>query len=222
MSPTSHAPPMKDVLSSRQTPDGKERHGFFSKQLKGARKEWAKLTFLVCAALGGGVTTHDRHSGSSVFSCSSSCQSTLVRPAFWFTTPELTTGSYYLQIDRADHFTVEFIDLDSEASPDGSTHAAVLGPAMYTAIVDSVQSRPHLGWFATDDTTMQSFQITQQGRGRSAFDYATKRVTDQDVWGVVIVNANATSGVWNAITTGSQWDRESTSYGTQCRMVVRA
>ena len=50
MSPTSHAPPMKDVLSSRQTPDGKDRHGFFSKQLKGARKEWAKLTFLVCSA----------------------------------------------------------------------------------------------------------------------------------------------------------------------------
>jgi len=117
-------------------------------------------------------------------------------------------GSYYLQIDRADHFTVELIDLDSEASPAGSTHPAILGPAVYTAVQNSLQSKPHLGWFASDPTTLQSFQITQDGRGRDAFEYATTRVNDQDVWGVVIINANATSGAWNGITSGASWERE--------------
>jgi len=36
------------------------------------------------------------------------------------------------------------------------------------------------------------------------------KVDNQDVWGVMIINANATSGVWNAITSGAQWTREST------------
>jgi hypothetical protein len=85
----------------------------------------------------------------------------------------------------------------------------VLGPAIYNAIQSSIQSRPHLGWFATDDTTLQSFQIAQEGRGRDAFEYAMQRVNNQDVWAVLIVNANATSGAWNAITSGSSWERES-------------
>lgn len=80
---------------------------------------------------------------------------------------------------------------------------------MYTAIQDSLQSKPHLGWYASDPTTIQSFRITPEGRGRDAFEYAQQRVSDQDVWGVVIVNANATSGAWNAITGGSTWERES-------------
>jgi len=33
-------------------------------------------------------------------------------------------------------------------------------------------------------------------------------VDNQDVWGVMIVNANATSGVWAAITSGAEWTRE--------------
>lgn len=50
MSPTDGAPKLKDVLSSREAPDGQKRYGLFSRELKDARKEWAKLALPVRVA----------------------------------------------------------------------------------------------------------------------------------------------------------------------------
>lgn len=118
-------------------------------------------------------------------------------------------GSYYRQIHRSPHLSIEILDLDSLASPQGSVHPAILGPA----IREQVQQKragelPTLGYYIADDTTAQQFQITQNGQGIDAFDYAVAKVDNQDVWGVMIVNANATSGVWDAITSGAEWTRE--------------
>lgn len=119
-------------------------------------------------------------------------------------------GSYYRQIQRSPHLSIEVIDLDSLASPVGSAHPAVLGPA----VREQVQTRlstplPNLGYYIADDAALQQFRLTTDGQGIDAFDYAMAKVDNQDVWGVVIVNANATSGVWAAITAGQEWTRES-------------
>jgi hypothetical protein len=216
MSLSDRGPTLKDVLSSREAPDGQKRYGFFSSELKNERKQWAKLALPVRATECKPVQRDARaecslcrRSGSSPSSCSSSCRSTLVRTTrSRAQATSLTTGSYYLQIPRAAHFTVQVIDLDSAASPSGATHPAILGPAVATAIDNQRQSLPHLGWLQADEATTQLFRLTSDGRGLDAFEYATDRVNNQDVWAVLIVNANATSGVWDAITSGAQWDRE--------------
>ncbi len=41
------APSPRQTILSRETVDGKKRYGFFAPELAQARKEWAKLTFLV-------------------------------------------------------------------------------------------------------------------------------------------------------------------------------
>jgi len=121
-------------------------------------------------------------------------------------------GSYYSQVPRATHFSIEVIDLDSLASPSGSVpHAAILGPAIRTAILQDETVAPHLGWYEDDQATLQQFRLSPTGQGVDPYEYGLKRVNNQDVWAVMIVNANATSGVWSALTSGSMWDRTLTS-----------
>jgi hypothetical protein len=119
-------------------------------------------------------------------------------------------GSYYRQIVRSPHLSIEILDLDSAASPSGSTHEAILGPAIRQQ-VQQVQAAglPTLGYYVADDSVTQKFQLVQGGQGIDAFEYAVEKVNNQDVWAVMIVNANATSGVWNAITSGAEWTRKS-------------
>ncbi|KAK1923232.1 hypothetical protein DB88DRAFT_547225 [Papiliotrema laurentii] len=170
---------IRDVLSSRTNPDGKQRHGFFSPQLKDERKQWAKLTLLTFGLL------------------------TVVMFLFL----SIYFGSYYRQVPRASHFSIEVLDLDSAASPSSEAHPAILGPAVETAIQNAVQREPHLGWYLADDATVQQFRLTPDGRGLDPFQYAVGKVNTQDVWGVLIVNANATNGVWDALTGGAEWSR---------------
>ena len=113
-----------------------------------------------------------------------------------------SSGSYYSQIPRATHLSVEVIDLDSLASTSGSAaHPAILGPAIRSAILSAETIEPHLGWYEADAST-------PTGQGMDVYDYSVDKVNDQDVWAVMIINANATSGVWSALTSGATWDRE--------------
>lgn len=119
-------------------------------------------------------------------------------------------GSYYRQIHRSPHLSVEILDLDSLASPSGSVHPAILGPAIQAQVQQQIEgSLPTLGYYVADDASAQRFRLESGGQGLDAFEYGVEKVTNQDVWAVMIVNANATSGVWNAITSGAQWTRKS-------------
>lgn len=128
---------------------------------------------------------------------------------FMFLYLSIYFGSYYSQVYRADHFSVELLDLDSAASPYGSVaHPAVLGPAIQSAALNSYSTDPHLGWYVANNDVVRTMRLTSDGQGRDPLSYAMERVQNQDVWAVVVVNANATSGVWNALTSGTQWTRE--------------
>ena len=133
-------------------------------------------------------------------------------------------GSYYRQVYRAPHLSVEVIDLDSAASPFGSVpHAAILGPAVQTAINSALGNDPHLGWYEADSETLQTFRLTPEGQGVDAFEYGMQKVLNEDVWAVIIVNANATSGVWAALTEGVMWERTSlcvTLHHPPCSYIV--
>ncbi|WWC98466.1 hypothetical protein V866_005357 [Kwoniella sp. B9012] len=173
------SPSLREVFRSKQTPDGKSRVGFFSKDLKDGKKEWAKLTFMTF-----GLIT-----------------------IFMFIFLSIYFGSYYLQTSRSTHFSIEVVDLDSIASSYGSVaHPAILGPAIKTAIQDSLSTEPHLGWYESDQSTLQQFRLSSTGQGIDPYAYAEERVLNQDVWGVLIVNSNATSGVWRGLTEGVMWE----------------
>ena len=108
---------------------------------------------------------------------------------------------------------MQVIDLDSLASASGSTaHPAILGPAFRTAILSAETTKPNLGWFEVDASTLQDFRLTPTGEGMDPFEYAVDAVNNEDVWAVVIINANATSGVWAALTSGTAWERTSHSH----------
>lgn len=104
------------------------------------------------------------------------------------------------------------IDLDSLASPFGSVaHPAILGPAVRSQVQSTLETPlPNLGYYLADDSTLQQFRLTSDGQGIDAFEYGLEKVNNQDVWGVMIVNSNATSGVWAAITSGQNWTRRYT------------
>lgn len=120
-------------------------------------------------------------------------------------------GSYYRQIHRSPHLSIEIIDLDSLASPFGQVaHPAILGPAVQAQVQSQKAGElPTLGYYLADSATLQNFRLETGGQGVDAFEYGMRKVDNQDVWGVMIVNANATSGVWAAITSGAEWTRES-------------
>ncbi|WRT70772.1 uncharacterized protein IL334_007771 [Kwoniella shivajii] len=178
MSPFTNSPSLRNVLRSKETPDGKPRIGFFSKEMKDGKKEWAKLTFMTF-----GMIT-----------------------IFMFLFLSIYFGSYYDQISRASHFSIEVLDLDSIASPSSSSHPAILGPAIRTAIQQNMAIEPHLGWYEADPSTLSNFRIVQGGQGLDPYSYAEQKVLNQDVWGVLIVNSNATSGVWRGLTEGVMWE----------------
>ncbi|WWC65253.1 uncharacterized protein I303_107870 [Kwoniella dejecticola CBS 10117] len=178
MSPFSNSPSTGNVLKSKETPDGKSRVGFFSKELKDGKREWAKLTFMTF-----GLIT-----------------------VFMFLFLSIYFGSYFKQIPRATHFSIEVLDLDSAASPSTAAHPAILGPAMNLAISNSQATEPHLGWYGADASTVQQFRLTPGGQGLDPYAYAEEKVLNQDVWGVLIINSNATSGVWDGLTQGTMWE----------------
>jgi hypothetical protein len=45
------SPAVRDVLSSKETPDGSPRYGLFASDLKKERRAWAKLAFLVSPSI---------------------------------------------------------------------------------------------------------------------------------------------------------------------------
>jgi hypothetical protein len=123
-------------------------------------------------------------------------------------------GSYFRQIHRSPHLSIEIIDLDSLASPFGQVaHPAILGPAVQAQVQSQRAGElPTLGYYLADSATLQNFRLETGGQGVDAFEYGMRKVDNQDVWGVMIVNANATSGVWAAITSGAQWTRKFCSF----------
>ena len=50
----------------------------------------------------------------------------------------------------------------------------------------------HLGWQIADNSELQQLRVQEGGQGMNASDYARQLVLNQDVWGVVIINPNAT------------------------------
>ncbi|KAK4689247.1 hypothetical protein P7C73_g851, partial [Tremellales sp. Uapishka_1] len=171
---------VKQVLSSRETPEGTERLAFWDSRLAEERKTWASIvgkTFAIVSVA-------------------------------MFIFLSIYFGSYYQQDYRESHITVLVIDLDSVASPSTSAHPAILGPAMAAAIDNNIASSPdiHLGWILAPASQVQSFRITQTSQGINATDYAIDAVRNQDYWAVVVIAANATSGVWSALTAGTEWD----------------
>ncbi len=95
------------------------------------------------------------------------------------------------------------------ASPSSATHPAILGPAVYTAVQNAFNTEPHLGWFFADSSVTRQFNLTASGQGVNVYDYAVQEILQQDFWAVLILNANATSGIWNAVNSGTTWDRGS-------------
>lgn len=170
------------------------------------------------ARLSGQYTFHEPHTPLSTVTNHASCTA----PSIWLTFQtfglisvfmflflSIYFGSYYRQIPRAAQFNVQVLDLDSVASPGGSTRPAILGPAINNAILDAYKTEPHLGWFQSSDETLATMRIQDGGRGLDPYEYAVERVNNQDVWAVMIVNANATSGAWNSILNGAEWNRMS-------------
>jgi hypothetical protein len=136
---------------------------------------------------------------------------------FMFIFLSIYFGSYYRQIHRTPHLSVEILDLDSLASPSGSVHPAILGPAIQAQVRQQIEgSLPSLGYYLADDASLQRFRVESTGQGLDPFEYGVEKVTNQDVWAVMIINANATSGVWNAITSGAQWTRKSSHDQGRC------
>jgi hypothetical protein len=193
------APSHRQTLRGTEAPDGTKRYGFWAPELKEERKTFVKFALLVCLHP---PTFDDAHSADTqIF--------TLIT-VFMFLFLSIYFGSYYRQIHRSPHLSIEILDLDSLASPQGSVHPAILGPALRQQVQTSLAGGlPTLGYYVADDSTASQFRLVEGGQGIDAFEYAIQKVDNQDVWAVMIVNANATSGVWNAITSGAQWTRES-------------
>ncbi|KAL7423026.1 hypothetical protein Q5752_002325 [Cryptotrichosporon argae] len=171
------APTAKEVWAARQAPNGQARYGLFARELAEPRRNFFKFVFMTLGVI----------------------------ILFMFALLACYFGSYYDQISRATHFSIEVVDLDSAASPAGAAHPAILGPAVRAAIAGAEQTQPHLGWYEAAAATVQTFRLADGGQGVVAIDYAQAKVLNQDVWGVLIVNANATSGVWDALTSGAEW-----------------
>lgn len=50
----------------------------------------------------------------------------------------------------------------------------------------------HLGWQIPGQDELSLLKVTQDGQGQNASDYARELVLNQDVWGVILINPNAT------------------------------
>ncbi|UZJ52485.1 hypothetical protein CBS101457_001805 [Exobasidium rhododendri] len=165
-----------------KTPTGEQRYPFWHNSFKQQRKQWFKLEIIAFCAITVSI----------------------------FTLLPLYYGSYYKQEQNAYRLTVRIIDLDSQASPIGSTNAALLSPAVQEAIESNIAAQPgfHLGWQFEDD--LGRFALTGYGvptdvspRGIDADEYASQLVLDQTVFGAVVIHANATSAATQAYQQGS-------------------
>jgi hypothetical protein len=146
-------------LFSDKTPSGQQRYPFWHKSLKEQRKPWFKVELVAFAAIIVAIFT--------------------VLPVYF--------GSYYRQTENAYRVTVRIIDLDSQASPAGSANAALLGPAVFTAVQMNIAAKPnfHLGWQFEDN--LERFALTGNGvptdvspRGIDADEYAMQLVNNQE------------------------------------------
>lgn len=170
-----------DLFSDR-TPSGEQRHAFWHGSLKQQRREWFKIELIAFVAVIVSI----------------------------FTLMPLYFGSYYKQEENAYRVTCRIIDLDSEASPPGSANGALLGPAVYRAVQMNIAAKPsyHLGWQFEEN--LERFSLSGNGvpedvssRGIDADEYARQLVNNQDVFGVVVIHANATSAATQAYQQGS-------------------
>jgi hypothetical protein len=146
-------------LFSDKTPTGEQRYPFWHKSFRQQRKQWFKLELIAFAAITVAMFT--------------------LLPVYY--------GSYYKQEENAYRVTCRIIDLDSQASPLGSTNAALLGPAVRRAIEMDIAAKPgyHLGWQFEED--LERFALTGNGvpstvssRGIDADEYARQIVNDQE------------------------------------------
>lgn len=80
----------------------------------------------------------------------------------------------------------------------------MLGPAVQNAIAQNIQTYPgyHLGWDIASSEDLSMFKLTDNGQGINASTYARDLVTDQTVFGVIIINANATAAATEAVQQG--------------------
>lgn len=168
---------MRLSSGSDRAPDGGLRVGFFDDSLKQARKIHYKFVGIAFAAI------------------------TILA----FGLLSLYWGSYFAQEANAYRLTVRIIDLDSQALPGGG---AVLGPAVVQATMNNARAMPHyhLGW--QYEGSLERFSLGNQpgapanvsSRGIDASQYARDLVLNQDVFGVVLIHANATSAALQAFT----------------------
>lgn len=168
-------------LFSDKTVSGEQRYPFWHSNLKQQRKTWFKIQGIAFVAI-----------IISIFTMMS-----------WY------FGSYYRQTENAYRVTCRVIDLDSQASPPGLVNGALLGPAVQRAIEMNVAKYPsyHLGWQIEGD--LERFALTGNGvpsnvssQGIDADEYAIQLVSNQDVFGVIVIHANATSAATQAYEQG--------------------
>ncbi|GAA5879804.1 hypothetical protein JCM3774_001387 [Rhodotorula dairenensis] len=113
-------------------------------------------------------------------------------PVYW--------GSYFRQPQNLYRLTVGLIDLDSPgATAAGET--AVLGPALLQA-PSKLPGRNNLGFIQLDNTQFDISSATGgQPRGVDVHQWAFDAVHDEDYFGVIIANANATVAALSAYQT---------------------
>ncbi|GAA5986447.1 hypothetical protein JCM10908_003758 [Rhodotorula pacifica] len=113
-------------------------------------------------------------------------------PVYW--------GSYFRQPQNLYRLTVGLIDLDTPgASAAGET--AVLGPALLQA-PSQLPGRNNLGFVQLDNTRFDISSATGgQQRGIDVHQWASDAVLNEDYFGVIIANANATVAALSAYQT---------------------
>ncbi|GJN89695.1 hypothetical protein Rhopal_002682-T1 [Rhodotorula paludigena] len=114
-----------------------------------------------------------------------------VLPIYW--------GAYFRQEENLYRLTVALVDLDSPgAAAAGRTPA--LGPALTAspAAIDSAQQY-HLGFNVIDNTPFDISAATGSSpRGLDVHEWAAQAIQDEDYFGVIIANANATTSAVSA------------------------
>ncbi|GAA5860480.1 hypothetical protein JCM8547_000315 [Rhodosporidiobolus lusitaniae] len=110
-------------------------------------------------------------------------------PIYW--------GAYFRQVENKHRLTVALVDLDTPgATAVGRT--PVLGPALLSA-PSMLDASTSLGFFEEDNTLFDISNVTGgQPRGVNVYDWAEAAVVNEDVFGVIVANPNATASAVSA------------------------
>ncbi|KAL7338898.1 hypothetical protein BJY59DRAFT_727317 [Rhodotorula toruloides] len=158
-------------------------HGPRQVQLWDASLKGARWTFVKSAALGIALTTF------FMWAC---------LPIYW--------GSYFRQPENLYRLTVGLIDLDSPGAQ-AAGRTPVAGPALLAAPAQLAGTN-HLGFRTLDNTRFDVSSATGGApRGVDVHVWAADAVQNEDYFGVIIANANATVAAisaYEALSSGAQ------------------